>query len=50
MKAKVLYDKDGVCIKKEFGDITLYTKYLMVVKPDTPENRKKIFDIAGVKM
>lgn len=47
---EVLYNRDNVMIAKEFGDIALYTKYLMVVKPDTPENRKKIFDIAGVKM
>lgn len=49
MKKKILYDKNGVKIVKEFGDIALYTKNLMVVKADTPENRKKIFDIAGVK-
>lgn len=46
---KILYNKNGVCIKCEFGDIALYTKDIMVFKPDTPENRKAIFDIAGVK-
>ena len=50
MKGEVLYNKGDVLIKSEFGDIALYTPYLMVYKPDTPENRKIIFDIAGVKM
>lgn len=35
----ILYNKDGV---------EIYTQ-LMVFKEDTPENRKAIFDIAGVK-
>ena len=46
---KVLYNKNGIIIKAEFNDIALYTKDIMVFKPDTPENRKIIFDIAGVK-
>lgn len=36
----ILYSKD---------DVEIYTQYLMVFKEDTPENRKAIFDIAGVK-
>ena len=46
---KVLFEKNDVKIISEFGDVTLYSPYLMVVKEDTPENRKAIFDIAGVK-
>lgn len=46
---KVLYDKNGILIKCEFGDVALYTNDIMVFKEDTPENRKAIFDIAGVK-
>ena len=46
---KVLFEKNDIKIISEFGDVALYSPYLMVVKEDTPENRKAIFDIAGVK-
>lgn len=46
---KVLYSKDNVEIYTQYGDVILFTPHLMVFKEDTPENRKAIFDIAGVK-
>ena len=45
----VLFEKYDVKIISEFGDITLYSPYLMIVKEDTPENRKSLFRIAEVK-
>lgn len=45
----VLFEKDDVKIISEFGDVTLYSPYLMIVKEDTPENRKNLFRIAEVK-
>ena len=46
---KVLFEKNDIKIISEFGDVALYSPYLMVAKEATPENRKAIFDIAGVK-
>ena len=46
---KVLFEKNDVKIISEFGDVTLYSPYLMIVKEDTPENRKSLFRIAEVK-
>ncbi|GEM_PF-6298977 len=46
---KVLFEKNGVSIVAEYGDVVLYSPYLMVVKEDTPENRKSLFRIAEVK-
>ena len=46
---KILFEKNDVKIISEFGDVTLYSPYLMVVKEDTPENRKSLFRIAEVK-
>lgn len=45
---KILYQKGDVEIFVEYGDVTLFTNYLMVVKRDTLENRKIMFDIAEV--
>lgn len=45
----ILYSKDDVEIYTQYGDVILFTPHLMVFKEDTPENRKAIFDIAGVK-
>ena len=45
----VLYSKDNVEIYTQYGDVILFTPHLMVLKEVTPENRKAIFDIAGVK-
>ena len=46
---KVLFEKNDVKIISEFGDVTLYSPYLMIVKEDSPENRKSLFRIAEVK-
>lgn len=46
---KILFEKNDVKIISEFGDVVLYSPYLMVVKEDTPENRKSLFRIAEVK-
>lgn len=46
---KVLFEKNDIKIISEFGDVTLYSPYLMVVKEDTPENQKSLFRIAEVK-
>ena len=43
------YSKNDVEIYTQCGDVILFTPHLMVFKEDTPENRKAIFDIAGVK-
>lgn len=45
----ILYSKDNVEIYTQYGDVILFTPHLMVFKDDTSENRKAIFDIAGVK-
>ena len=45
----ILYNKDDVEIYTQYDDVILFTPHLMVFKEDTPENRKAIFDIAGVK-
>ena len=45
----ILYSKDNVEIYTQYGDVILFTPDLMVFKEDTPENRKAIFDISGVK-
>lgn len=45
----ILYSKNDVEIYTLCGDVILFTPHLMVFKEDTPENRKAIFDIAGVK-
>ena len=45
----ILYSEDDVEIYTQYGDVILFTPHLMVFKEDTPENRKAIFDIAGVK-
>ena len=45
----ILYSKDNVEIYTQYGDVILFTPHSMVFKDDTPENRKAIFDIAGVK-
>lgn len=42
----ILYSKDDVEIYTQYGDVILFTPHLMVFKED---NRKAIFDIAGVK-
>lgn len=46
---EVLFDKNDVKIISEYGDVVLYSPYLMVVKEDTPENRKSLFRIAEIK-
>ena len=45
----ILYSKDDVEIYTQYNDVILFTPHLMVFKEDTPENRKAIFDIAGVE-
>ena len=47
---KVLYNKGGILIKSEYGDIGLYTPYSFVFMKDTPENRKKICKIEKIRM
>ena len=45
----ILYSKDDVEIYTQYGDVILFTPHLMVVKGDSPENRKSLFRIAEVK-
>lgn len=47
---KVLYNKNGIILKREYGDIALYTPYNVTFATDTPENLKKICKIAEIKM
>lgn len=47
---KVLYNKNGIILKREYGDIALYTPYTVTFATDTPENLKKICEIAEIKM
>lgn len=46
----VLYDKGGILIKREYGDIGLYTPHTFVFFPDTPENLKKVCKMAEIKL
>lgn len=45
----ILYSKDDVEIYTQYGDVILFTPHLMVVKEDSPENRKSLFRITEVK-
>lgn len=45
-----LYNKNGITLKREFGDVALYTPYNVTFAKDTPENLRKICDIAGIKL
>lgn len=46
---KVLFNKNGVKVRCEYGDVALYSDYLMIIQKDTPENRKSLLKIAEVK-
>ena len=48
--SNVLYNKNGILIKREFGDLGLYTPYTFAFFPDTPENLKKICKMAEIKL
>ena len=48
--SKILYNKGGITIKSEYGDLGLYTLYTCIFIEDTPENRKKICKMAEIKM
>lgn len=46
---EVLYKKNNVEVRCEYGDVTLYSDSLMIVQKDTPANRKSLLKIAEVK-
>ena len=46
---KVLFKKNDVEVRCEYGDVVLYSQYLMIAKKDTPANRASLLRIANVK-
>lgn len=46
---EILFNKNGIEVRCEYGDVVLYSQYLMIVKEDTPANRASLLRIANVK-
>lgn len=48
--SNVLYNKGGITLKREYGDLALYTPWNVTFATDTPENLKKICKMAEIKL